>query len=180
MILFIYSWKTHTQRERERERERERVRHTGGGRSRCHVGSPTWDSIPGLQDHTLSQRQMPNSWATQVSQCFKIYFTGPLPTKSGYEYMEGEADWGRGEEINKEMTRQFVELEGSDHYRESSRLIILWDTWVAQWIKYLPSAQVMISGSGNGAPHQGPCSVGSLLLPLPLLLLLLGLSLSVK
>ena len=22
----------------------------GGGRSRLHVGSPTWDSIPGLQD----------------------------------------------------------------------------------------------------------------------------------
>ena len=36
--------------ERERERERERQRHRG--RSRLHAGSPMWDWIPGLQDHT--------------------------------------------------------------------------------------------------------------------------------
>ena len=36
-----------------RERESERGRDTGRGRSRLHAGSPTWDSIPGLQDHTL-------------------------------------------------------------------------------------------------------------------------------
>ena len=35
----------------ERERERER-RDTGRGRSRLHAGSPTWDSIRGLQGHT--------------------------------------------------------------------------------------------------------------------------------
>ena len=38
---------------------------------------------------------------------------------------------------------------------------------VAQLVKYLPLAQVMISGSWVGAPHQAPCSVGSLLLSLP-------------
>ena len=43
--------------ERERERERERGRDTGRGRSRLHVGSPTWDSIPGLQDQALGWRQ---------------------------------------------------------------------------------------------------------------------------
>ena len=32
--------------------ERERDRDTGG-RSRLHAGSPTWDLILGLQDHTL-------------------------------------------------------------------------------------------------------------------------------
>ena len=42
------------------ERERERGRDTGGGRSRLHAGSPTWDSIPGLQDRTLGQRQALN------------------------------------------------------------------------------------------------------------------------
>ena len=31
-------------------RERERGRDTGRGRSRLHAESPTWDSIPGLQD----------------------------------------------------------------------------------------------------------------------------------
>ena len=38
------------------ERERER----GRGRSRLHAGSPTRDSIPGLQDHALGQRQALN------------------------------------------------------------------------------------------------------------------------
>ena len=47
-------------------RERERGRETGRGRSRLHAGSPTCDSIPGPQDHTLSQRQMLNCWASQV------------------------------------------------------------------------------------------------------------------
>ena len=32
---------------------RERGRDIGRGRSRLHAGSPTWDSIPGLQDHAL-------------------------------------------------------------------------------------------------------------------------------
>ena len=40
---------------------------TGRGRSRLHEGSPMWDSISGLQDHALGQRQMLNHWATQVS-----------------------------------------------------------------------------------------------------------------
>ena len=42
------------------ERERERGRDTGGGRSRFLAGSPTWDLIPGLQDHALDQRQVLN------------------------------------------------------------------------------------------------------------------------
>ena len=37
------------------------------------TGSPTWDSIPGLQDRALGQRQAPNLCATQGSlyQMFK-------------------------------------------------------------------------------------------------------------
>ena len=35
------------------ERERGRGTDTGVRRSRLHAGSPTWDSIPGLQDHNL-------------------------------------------------------------------------------------------------------------------------------
>ena len=56
-ILFIYSWET----------QRKRGRDTGRGRSRLHAGSPMCDSIPGLQDHTLGQRQAPNCWVTQGS-----------------------------------------------------------------------------------------------------------------
>ena len=43
-----------------------------------------------------------------------------------------------------------------------------WDTWVAQLVKRLPSAQVMIPASWDRVPHRAPCSAGSLLLPLPL------------
>ena len=38
----------------------------------------------------------------------------------------------------------------------------------ARWVKHLPWAQLMISGSWDGAQHRAPCSAGSLLLPLPL------------
>ena len=41
----------------DRERERERGRDTGRGRSRPNAESPMWDSIPGLQDHSLGHRQ---------------------------------------------------------------------------------------------------------------------------
>ena len=33
------------------------MRDTGRGRTRLHAGSPTWDSIPGLQDHDLGGRR---------------------------------------------------------------------------------------------------------------------------
>ena len=39
-----------TERGRDRKREEKQA----------HAGSPTWDPIPGLQEHALSQRQMLN------------------------------------------------------------------------------------------------------------------------
>ena len=54
---FIYLFMKDRETERETDRERERGRDTGRGRSRLHAGSLTWDSIPGLQDHDLSQRE---------------------------------------------------------------------------------------------------------------------------
>ena len=50
---------THTERERQRHRQREK-------QAPC-TGSQTWDSIPGLQDRVLGQRQVPNRCATQGS-----------------------------------------------------------------------------------------------------------------
>ena len=47
--------------------------------------------------------------------------------------------------------------------------------WVAQLVKHLPTAQVMISGSWDPVPGQAFCSAGTLLLPLPLLSLPLSL-----
>ena len=54
------------------------------------------------------------------------------------------------------------------------------DAWVAQSVKLLPSAQVMIPGSWDQVPHQVPCSAGacfSRCLCLPLCLLVCTLSL---
>ena len=50
------------------ERHTERGRNIGKGESRLHAGSPMWDSIPGLRDHALNQRQTLNRWATEASQ----------------------------------------------------------------------------------------------------------------
>ena len=57
---------THTHREREKERQRQR--HRQREKQAPCTGSPTWDSIPGLQDRALGQRQAPNRCATQGSQ----------------------------------------------------------------------------------------------------------------
>ena len=50
---------THRERERQRHRQREK-------QAPC-TGSLTWDSILGLQDRALGQRQAPNRCATQGS-----------------------------------------------------------------------------------------------------------------
>ena len=55
--------------------------------------------------------------------------------------------------------------------------------WVAQLVKWLPSAQVMIQESQDGVSHGSLWSAGSLLLPLTSTLMLsltLSLSLSLK
>ena len=53
-----------TERERERGRDRQREK-----QAPC-TGSPMWDSIPGLQDRALGQRQAPDRCATQGSLNF--------------------------------------------------------------------------------------------------------------
>ena len=52
-----------TQREREKGRQRHRQREK---QAPC-TGTPMWDSIPGLQDRALGQRQALNCCATQGS-----------------------------------------------------------------------------------------------------------------
>ena len=42
------------------EREKERQRHRQREKQAPCTGSPMWDSIPGLQDCALGQRQVPN------------------------------------------------------------------------------------------------------------------------
>ena len=52
------------------ERHTERGRDTGTGRNRLHAGSPTWDSIPGLQD----QAQGSKAWVQPLSQAGVPFF----------------------------------------------------------------------------------------------------------
>ena len=66
-FIYLFIHERHTQRERERQRQRH-----SRGRSRLHAGILTWDSIPGLQDHALGRRQVPNRWATQAALSITI------------------------------------------------------------------------------------------------------------
>ena len=68
-LKFLFIYDSHTERERERERQRHRQREK---QAPC-TGSPMWDSIPGLQDRALGQRQAPNHCATQGS--LSCYFS---------------------------------------------------------------------------------------------------------
>ena len=81
-----------------RDRERQRDRDIRRGRSRFHAGSPMWNSIPGLQDHNLSQRQTPNHRATQASQ---------------YHYFLNEAKIINFTTKNKTKTKTKKKTEGS-------------------------------------------------------------------
>ena len=42
-----------------------------------------------------------------------------------------------------------------------------WDVWVAQWVKCMPLAQVMIPGVWDPARHRAPCSAGESASPTP-------------
>ena len=53
IFLNLFTIVTEREREREREIERERQRHRQREKQAPCTGSPTWDSILGLQDHTL-------------------------------------------------------------------------------------------------------------------------------
>ena len=79
-ILFFlfnfYLFMIVTQREREGQRHRQREK-----QAPC-TGSPTWDSIQGLQDRALGQRQAPNHCATQGSLLPPLlYLNLPSPTE---------------------------------------------------------------------------------------------------
>ena len=56
----------------------ERERDTGRERIRLHAGSPTWDSIPGLQDHTPGCRQHQTSVSPGLPSC--LYFKHQIHT----------------------------------------------------------------------------------------------------
>ena len=72
LFIYLFMNDSHTERERERQRHRQREK-----QAPC-TGSPTWDSIPRLQDRALGQRQAPNCCATQGSpflllNCFSAF-----------------------------------------------------------------------------------------------------------
>ena len=67
--FFFFFNDSHRERERERQRHRQREK-----QAPC-TGSPTWDSIPGLQDHALGRRQALNRCATQGSLLLHFVFS---------------------------------------------------------------------------------------------------------
>ena len=68
--LFIHLWETERDREADNRRREKQL----------HAGSPMRDSIPGLQDRALGQRQAPNHWATQGSPkiCWLFFVQSPI------------------------------------------------------------------------------------------------------
>jgi len=71
--------------DRHREREhKQRKQHQREKQASCRAGSPTWDSIPGPQDHDPSRRQSPNQLShpgahrlflnLNLSDCFLMRF----------------------------------------------------------------------------------------------------------
>ena len=69
LFLFLFIYDSHTEREREREIGRDQAEGEAGSMHRA----PMWDSIPGLQDRALGQRQAPNRCATQGSLFFFFF-----------------------------------------------------------------------------------------------------------
>ena len=91
--------------------------------------------------------------------------------------------WSHDLSLNQELDAQHLSHSGSPLSNSICDIKTSFrGACLAQSVKCLPSAQVMIPGSWNGAPRWAPCSAGSLLLPLPLplplLLLVLSLALS--
>ena len=133
-----------------RDRERERGRDTGRGRSMLHAGSLMWDSIPGLQDHALGQRQMLNCWATQVSLNYFILNKPLMLYKHWCSYVENKNNFQLTwlQFYTQLFKMSLGHLGGSDD---------------------LISAQVIISWSWDQAPHQASGSAWlRFSLPLPL------------
>ncbi|XP_048950462.1 cytosolic carboxypeptidase 6 isoform X5 [Canis lupus baileyi] len=67
-VWFNFTVENVKESQSQREREKERQRHRQREKQAPCTGSPTWDSIPGLQDRALGQRQALNHCATQGSQ----------------------------------------------------------------------------------------------------------------
>ena len=83
-LNFIYLFMTDTEREGQRHRQREK-------QAPC-TGSPTWDSILGLQDRALGQRQAPNRCATQGSR-FSLSYSLFSCLPSGQKNSHFIQDW---------------------------------------------------------------------------------------
>ena len=69
------------------ERERERQRHRQREKQAPCTGSPMWDSIPGLQDRALGQRQVPNRCATQGPIPLGVFYFGIYPAWNFYDFL---------------------------------------------------------------------------------------------
>ena len=119
-----------TQRERRRERERESQRHRQREKQTPCTRSPTWDSIPGLQDRALGQRQALNRCVTQgspIQTILKTYYKQLYANKLGNlgemdAFLEShklpKLEQEEIENLNRPITREEIEEIGRASCRE--------------------------------------------------------------
>ena len=98
--------------------------------------------------YIVIKRFILTNWLIQLWELAKLKSIGGNHRKPQSLIPKPSTDWMRPTHNNKDT--------------------LLWGAQVAQSVKRLPLAQVMILGSWDGVSHQAPCSAGSLLLALPL------------
>ena len=150
-----------------RERESERQRHRQREKQAPCTGSPMWDSIPGLQDRALGQRQAPNHCTTQGSQNHLFSDCDCICQCDSFRTFSHEQD------------RLFEDIYTSKNGSFYLTNYLFQGCLGGTAVGCLPSAQVVIPGSGIKSCIGFPSR--SLLLPLPVSLpLSLSLSLSLS
>ena len=127
-------------------RDTQRGRDIGRGSSRLHAGSPMWDSILGLQDHSLSQRHRLNCWATQP----------PLKTQfSCSQHLFSLVNTLRWQDMEKLGRTEGLWEKMMEHW---GKIKEVWGTWVAHWLSWF---WLRSSGFMRSSPASALCSVQS-------------------
>ena len=132
-----------------------------------------------LQDKILIIELLPVDAASAIMVCDVTALAQKSPNPSGEQEPNPSAPSSQSMQVFCCLGKfVYKQLEGG--VAQQLKNVVGLGHLVAQSVKCLPSAQVMISESWGRALRWAPCSAGSLLLPLPLPLSLLMHVLSLK